>query len=110
MSYVMILEMILETVKRIPWVTIWMALRILKERKRNRSCKGEIIMDEIKREIDVDGDDNISFNEYKMYMLSVKNKEKKREATKAYVKDKIVDLVVIGIAIAATAFTGVVLI
>ena len=45
-----------------------------------------------------------------MYMLSVKNKEKKWSATKAYVKDKIVDLVVIGIAIAATALTGVVLI
>ena len=67
-------------------------------------------MDEIKREIDTDGDDNISFNEYKMYMLSAKNKEKKWSATKAYVKDKIVDLVVIGIAIAATALTGVVLI
>ena len=92
-------------------MTIWMmALRILKERKKNRRCKGEMIMDEIKREIDTDGHDNISFNEYKMYMLSVKNKEKKREATKAYVKDKIVDLVVIGIAIAATALTGVVLI
>ena len=49
-----------------------MALLILKELKKNRRCKGEMIMDEIKREIDTDGDDNISFNEYKMYMLSVK--------------------------------------
>jgi hypothetical protein len=57
---------------------------------------------EVRKEIDVDGDCEISFDEFKAYVMSSRNKKKKMMAVALYVGDKAVDLMVI--ALTAVAF------
>ncbi len=59
-------------------------------------------IEEVRQEMDVDGDCEISFDEFKAYVMSSRNKKEKMKALGVYVGDKAVDFVVL--ALTATAF------
>ena len=77
------------------------ALRKL-QKKRKRNNMTEKSMEEVRKEMDTDGDCEISFDEFKAYVMSSRNKKVKMKALGLYIGDKIVDLAVI--ALTATAF------
>jgi len=65
-------------------------------------------IEEVRKEIDTDGDCEISFDEFKAYVMSSRNKKKKMQALGVYLGDKAVDFAVLALTAVAFIFFGVV--
>ena len=79
--------------------------KIQKKRKRVDNMEEKGIKD-VRQEMDTDGDCEISFDEFKAYMMSSQNKKRKMKAAAIYIADKAVDLVVIALTAFAFIFFG----
>lgn len=79
--------------------------KIQKKRKRVDNMEEKGIKD-VRQEMDTDGDYEISFDEFKAYMMSSQNKKKKMKAAAIYIADKAVDLTVIALTAIMFIFFG----
>lgn len=64
-------------------------------------------MKDVREGMDTDGDGEISFEEFKAYMMTRKNRQSKLKAIVTYVGDKAIDMFVVGLAIVSMYFFGV---
>ena len=81
--------------------------KIQKKRKRvDKMEEKKEMIGKVREEIDTDGDCEISFDEFKAYVMSSRNKKKKLIAAALYIGDKAVDLTVIALTAIAFIFFG----
>ena len=78
-----------------------------KEQKMKEIRKIAGLDEDVREEMDLDGDGNVSFEEFKSYMSRKKTRNEKLKAIGVFVGDKVVDLVVVSLAIVSMYFFGV---
>ena len=82
------------------------ALRKIQKKRKRVDSMSEKSMEEMRKEMDTDGDCEISFDEFKAYVMSSRNKKAKIKALALYIGDKAVDLAVISLTAVAFIFFG----